>query len=543
MKKALSVAIAIMLVFALAVSISGCKNDPPPTPESTRNTERETTTPDASPVPPPPPPPDPLANGGQVQVTEACEISFTPSRSGVWVLRTADNGDSDPTLALKAPGGLQIAEDDDSAGGYNALIISELNAGTAYTIVAGFYADGDGAFTLIVTPAETIPSGGGEIRVNASTGYVFSPDEPGEWEFLTTDNGDDDPYLILFDTDGFQIAYDDDGGSGYNARIVEDLGKWTYYLFATGYDGTDASYLLTVSPAGEAPATEIPSGGGTVHIDGATTCVFTPNQSGIWTISTSSSDSSDPMLSIYDEYGSYIANDDDSGGGYDAYITINLSAGVTYSIEVSFFSGSSTTLSAVPGGNDFLSIEVQTPGEIPLTPQDETDSGIVIFFTSDNGSLDPVLRLYTSDGTLISEDDDGGDGLNSFLPALLLEGETYMLSTDNYGGSSGTYTLNLYLPVIFPSAGGEMNISHATGFTFTPIISGSYTIRTSNNGSDDPVLTILSSNGDYLADDDDSGGGLNSLITIDLQAGATYYIYCGFYQTGVGACTLSIGLG
>ena len=543
MKKALYVAIAIMLVIALAASISGCKDDPPPATESTRNTERETTTPATTPPPPPPPPPDPLANGGQVRVTGASEISFTPGRSGVWVLRTTDSGDSDPYLTLLAPGGVEIAVDDDSAGDYNALIMTELNSGTTYTIAASFYADGDGEFTLVVAPAETIPSGGGEMRVNGSTGYVFTPNEPGMWEFVTSNCGSDDPFLSLFDTNGFDVAYDDDGGEGYNARIVEDLSMQTYYLYATGYDGTDANYVLTVAPASEAPPIEIPPGGGSARIDGDTICLFTPNQSGVWTISTSNSGSADPAVALYDVYRNFIAGDDDSGGGYDAYFTVTLNEGVNYVIDVMFYSGSTTTLSVEPGGNDFLSIEVQTPDEYPLTPFDETDSGIIIFFTSDNGSLDPVLRLYSSNGDLISEDDDGGDGLNSFLPTLLLRGETYVLATDNYGGATGTYTLNIFLPVIFPSAGGEMNISHATGFTFTPMISGTYTLRTSNNGSDDPTLAILGANGEFLDDDDDGGDGLNSLITIYLEAGATYYIYCGFYEAIMGTCTLSIGLG
>ena len=73
-----------------------------------------------------------------------------PNVSAMWVLRTSDNDNSDPYLAIFDPHGVLIASDDDSAGGFNAEIVVFLVAGRTYTVDAKFYWGGDGSYTLTV---------------------------------------------------------------------------------------------------------------------------------------------------------------------------------------------------------------------------------------------------------------------------------------------------------------------------------------------------------------------------------------------------------
>ena len=79
------------------------------------------------------------------------EFTFVPDETGLWVIRTHDNGNSDPYLWLLDAGGNVLAEDDDGSDGLNAIIKIELTAGTVYTIRAGFFADSAGRYQLTVS--------------------------------------------------------------------------------------------------------------------------------------------------------------------------------------------------------------------------------------------------------------------------------------------------------------------------------------------------------------------------------------------------------
>lgn len=66
--------------------------------------------------------------------TSSSSVTFTPTISGSYKIYTTLNSSSaDPKLSLYR-GGVYIAEDDDGNGGRNAKIVSNLTAGTTYTI-------------------------------------------------------------------------------------------------------------------------------------------------------------------------------------------------------------------------------------------------------------------------------------------------------------------------------------------------------------------------------------------------------------------------
>jgi len=61
-----------------------------------------------------------------------------------------------------------------------------------------------------------------------------------------------------------------------------------------------------------------------------------------------------------------------------------------------------------------------------------------------SGSLNTYIKLYTPDGQLFAEDDDGaGVGYNSFLVRQLPQSGTYRLEATRYGSTSGDYRLRL----------------------------------------------------------------------------------------------------
>jgi len=218
--------------------------------------------------PPPPPPPQTApelsGNGGEVRITEAIDIKFTPGESGMWTLRTSDNGNSDPTLMVYDNNGNFVGFDDDSGGDFNALLFLDLEAGRTYTITAGFFFDdGTGSYTLTVSPgaAPAFYQGylyEGIVTINESTNFEFYPSRSGIWEFETSMNDGADPYLELFGPDGI-IAYDDDGGEGLNAFLSVYLEVGILYTLKADYYapwGVD-TYRLTTTFAGDFRASQV----------------------------------------------------------------------------------------------------------------------------------------------------------------------------------------------------------------------------------------------------------------------------------------------
>ena len=185
--------------------------------------------------------------GGRVIVNGSARYTLTPDKSGIWSIRTSDNGDDDPMLEVYDSGGRLIAEDDDSGWGNNALLFARLNAGSVYTVVATFYNTYSGGCVLTAAPAQALPAGGGAVSVNGTAAYTFTPENTGEWTFRTSGNGDSDPFLSLFDEHGNYIDDDDDSGDNMNAELTVSLiAGTTYIIDADFYDGVQGSYTLTI---------------------------------------------------------------------------------------------------------------------------------------------------------------------------------------------------------------------------------------------------------------------------------------------------------
>lgn len=104
--------------------------------------------------------------------------------------------------------------------------------------------------------------------------------------------------------------------------------------------------------------------------------------------------------------------------------------------------------------------------------------GSPLAFDSNGSDFDTELALYTADGTLIAEDDDGGDGLQSLIDAGGLAVGDYILALGGFnsgfgdqfafgGGSEGIYNLNVNGDSAFSGAhlGGTL-----TSFTFSVVV-------------------------------------------------------------------------
>ena len=172
-----------------------------------------------------------------------------------------------------------------------------------------------------------IPGEGGDVRVSGETDFVFIPDTTGVWAIWTAFNGDSDPQLWVFVSNGAELAWDDDSAGNLNALIGLYLIEGEPYTIRAGAYATEVSYSLFV-----APAISIWESGDTVNVGKSTVFSFKPYTSGTWVFETSTYGDTDPFLMIVDSNNRHMVSDDDSGEGVNARIAINLTGGQEYII-------------------------------------------------------------------------------------------------------------------------------------------------------------------------------------------------------------------
>jgi hypothetical protein len=282
------------------------------------------------------------SGGGVVQVNGTTSYSFTPNRSGFWTFETSNNGSSDPCLLLRDENNRVIAEDDDGAGGLNAHIMVRLEQGRTYTLVARFFSGNTGQYTLTVNhmAMSEIPGRNQTLPVETETYFSFTPTETGLWSFAATNHegGGNIPAFWIYDIAGRQVNMN-------HEHMTARLTAGVEYILRAGFLGSNKGYF-TLNIA-RVPATEITGSGEMFKINNGGYFSFTPRESGFWAFYTNDNGSSDPLLSLYDFRG-IIADDDDSGEEYNAYLLVPLEAGVQYFLHAGFWSG---------GGNYTLYVE------------------------------------------------------------------------------------------------------------------------------------------------------------------------------------------
>lgn len=164
----------------------------------------------------------------------------------------------DTYLEVRDSGWGLICSDDDSGGNLNAFIRScRLPYAGNYTIVARGFSGATGHYDLDLQRVHvgTACTAGRPIgygsRVNGSVTCVEGSrwtfwGARGDWVEINMRSNNMDSYLELHDANGVRIAFDDDGGAGYDARIylhaLPHSGQFT--IVARGYSGDMGTYSL-----------------------------------------------------------------------------------------------------------------------------------------------------------------------------------------------------------------------------------------------------------------------------------------------------------
>jgi len=185
--------------------------------------------------------------GGIVAIREPQLLEFTMDRAGFWVFYTQNNGVDDPQLILYDQDGQEYADDDDSMGDYNALLIVYFDEGEPGFIEASFYGTGSGYYELVVKGPERLPDSGGAFTVEAPQAFVFTPDKTGTWDIVTSNNGSGNPFIQFFDEYG-NVYEDNDSAGDSNAMLSLDLvAGERYHVLASFAALGPITYTLTIS--------------------------------------------------------------------------------------------------------------------------------------------------------------------------------------------------------------------------------------------------------------------------------------------------------
>lgn len=179
-----------------------------------------------------------------------------------------------------------------------------------------------------------------------------------------------------------------------------------------------------------------------------------------------------------------------------------------------------------------------------------------------SGSLDTMGYLYSSNGTLIASNDDGGGNLNFSITEQLTYGATYYVKVKAYGSNTGEYDVRVNYTIQSSSGdGGDSDCSNDQAsaiqlslngwqsgeiccpgaemwYKFTPSSTAYYTVYTV--GSLDTVGHIYDAACNQIDNDDDAGTGLNFRMVARLIAGQTYYVKVAAYGSNTGYFSIAV---
>ena len=176
-------------------------------------------------------------------------------------------GRTDTFGTLKDSAGSVIVQDDDGFTEKNFSLRAQLSPGVYYLEVRDYYPNKVGKYTLQSSVSKASRDTVGNTVAEASavslntqtdTGidypgdmdyFAFTLDQKGTLEISTL--GDTDTYGMLLDSNGAELAQDDDNGDLKNFSITKILAPGTYYLKVSDYypDKTGAYSLKSIFTA------------------------------------------------------------------------------------------------------------------------------------------------------------------------------------------------------------------------------------------------------------------------------------------------------
>lgn len=270
---------------------------------------------------------------------------------------------------------------------------------------------------------------------------------------------------------------------------------------------SEIASLASISP-GQTKKVEIKEVGGSVALK------FTPTQSGKYIFYSVSTE--DPMVCLYDGNLNFLGEDDDGRGvDRDFKIEYNMTAGVTYVFEMSFWDDT-------VGSFDVFLVKAAAAQSISISQGDNIKGYIkdTINLTVDfapEGCTEEAVNWTTSNTAVATVD----SGFVTFLKA-----GTAIITATSATGLKDTCTLTvLDYSTISVNTEKTVEITANRDYDsvyFTPTSSGTYAF--SSNSTGDTYGAILSADYKELATDDNNGKDKNFRVECYLTAGTKYIL-------------------
>ncbi len=368
-----------------------------------------------------------------------------------------------------------------------------------------------------------------------------------------------DSTLELTDEFGGRIAFADDV-NGLFAALRVPLQAGRYYARVRGFADEVGEYFLEcgveptaiplLTPGVDLPlatSANAPLGAARLELPG----------SGNWILEAEGLGNYDPVLSLRNETGAFIALNDDFVGT-DSQIRIGLSAG-SYLLYVSEFFGapgdvvlratpaSSAPIAACGGGtatfgaaNDAITLDLQ------LTGTDLTQLMLTLSSGPAPAATDTMLELYDSNWRFIASNDDT-IGFHARLRLELPPGLYHAVARPFPGSPVGN--VNFAVNCAATAVGADIDCAATTPFAIG--ISGSHALRlatgseapielrTSNSAFApldlDSVAAIFAADGSLLDWNDDADDLFNAIVGARVPAGGAWAAIWGFDNAATGS--------
>lgn len=308
----------------------------------------------------------------------------------------------------------------------------------------------------------------------------FSASAAADIRLEAQQQGTGDPVIELLDAAGGFVGGDDDGGGNLSSRLEVTVQPGDYCLVTRGFGDGGLNATIRVATQAMEPLTAgftdaaAPGAGcdsaPMLAMDGSMTEsqvgapayrfeLTAPQAVAI----TAENEDADPVIAVLDPDGFEIAyNDDFDGLNSRIDITQPLDPG-TYCVTVDSLSDETAPITVSLMGFDAEEAQrlayargdqvppmdgshpitaagqidtrsrldvTPTPAEVTWVSLDIAESGLLMIEAIAASEGDPLLELYDDLGRQVARDDDGGEGLDSRLTAMVMPG-TYLLSVDD----------------------------------------------------------------------------------------------------------------
>lgn len=408
------------------------------------------------------------------------------------------------------------------------------------------------------------------VRLQANRAYTLTLNGSG-------DNALGDPVLTIMGAEGGEpLAFNDDANDSLNSQLEFTPSTTGYfYVGAQGFFGEAVGgYTLSIDRGVAVPPPPPPvriTPGQSVEGDLSTagerdrySARLTAGATyRITLVKSGENPLGDPFLNIYAPNAQQPTfADDDSGGDLNSYAEFTPTTTGEYILEARGYSDDATggyTITLREGdipADASTDLSLNADGDMrierlhPAADRDwyrlELAEGQIVRLRLDSGGMgdvalaDPYINVYDSAGAIIAADDDGGEGLNSYLEFAPPAPGTYFVEVRGFqDGASGGYALTL-MPGEIPdnAEGGEFVAANderysalttpgdVDWFGINAVEGRTYRINVLGGEEGmvaDPMVTLIGPDGAEIATDDDGGTGFNAFLGFTAPASGIYF--------------------